>query len=453
MSLPTQPSEGPFYRLVLVSPESCSVLAQRNGAGISLPRVGIPMWRRPAKEIQKTIRNNWGMAAIVLDFLEKSRDPAPCVVAQLLDLQPRGGLTYVPLDELPASDLNESERNTIEAICAGDSGGRGVFSRLGWVDEALQWICEASGRKVQFTGEIEQHNASGAFALLRFATGEGPAYWLKATGEANRHEFAITATLAATWPECLPPVIGMRHDWNAWLMEEAGAPLGQRVSVLTLKRVAVSMADLQKRTSHHIGKLIAAGATDQRIAVLREYVGEVVDYLEEAMELQTSTKVSPLGVARLREIGTILKDSCDAMRRLNIPATVIHNDLSRGNILCDENHCVFTDWCEACVGNPFITLQHLLLLLPRSEKDWDVDCFDVMRAYKQRWLDSLTPWQIDQAFALMPLLAIVSHLYGRGDWLRSARRHEPHIQSYARSLARQMDRAATNPSLLEALCH
>jgi hypothetical protein len=338
-------------------------------------------------------------------------------------------------------------------MCAGDSGNRGVFSRLDWIDEAMQWICEAAGRQVQFTGEIEQHNASGTFALLRFATREGPAYWLKATGEPNRHEFAITATLAATWPKCLPPVVGMRHDWNAWVMEEVGAPLGQQVSISALKRAVVSMADLQRGTLPHIDKLIAVGAGDQRMAVLREHVDEVVDYLEEAMEHHTSTRVQALGVARLREIGTVLKDACDAMQRLNIPATIIHNDLSRGNILFDEEHCVFTDWCEGCVGNPFITLQHLLLLLPRGEEDLDVNRFALMCAYKRRWLDSLTPRQIDQAFALMPLLAIVSYLYGRGAWLRSARRHEPQIQSYVRSLARHMDRAAKDPSLMEALCH
>jgi hypothetical protein len=371
----------------------------------------------------------------------------------LLGSLPPDGLAYVTLNQLPASDLTESERNTIEAICSGNSSDRGAFSRPGWIDEAMQWICESVGREVQFTGEIEQHNASGTFALLRFVTQESPAYWLKATGEPNRHEFAITAMLAATCPKFLPPVVGMRHDWNAWLMEEAGDPLGQRVSVPLLKGAVTCMADLQKKTIPCTSRLLAAGAADHRMDVLREHVDEIVDYLEEAMELHASTRVLPLGVARLREIGTILKDACGAMQRLNIPATIVHNDLSRGNILFKGTQCVFTDWCETCIGNPFITLQHLLLLLPRDEKDLEADRFDIVCAYKQRWLDSLTPGQIDRAFALMPLLAIAAYLYGRGDWLRSARRHEPRIQSYARSLARHMDRATKDPSLMEALCH
>jgi len=53
----------------------------------------------------------------------------------------------------------------------------------------------------------------------------------------------------------------------------------------------------------------------------------------------------------------------------------------------------------------------------------------------------------------MPILAAASTLYGRGDWLHSPRRNDPRRQSYARSLARHMDRAAREPRLLEALCH
>ena len=52
----------------------------------------------------------------------------------------------------------------------------------------------------------------------------------------------------------------------------------------------------------------------------------------------------------------------------------------------------------------------------------------------------------------MPILAAASTLYGRGDWLTSPRRDDQCRQSYARSLARHMDRAAREPSLVEALC-
>jgi hypothetical protein len=49
-------------------------------------------------------------------------------------------------------------------------------------------------------------------------------------------------------------------------------------------------------------------------------------------------------------------------------------------------------------------------------------------------------------------MSVFSYLYGRGKWLHSARRSEPAVRSYARSLARHMDRIVTDQKLLEDLC-
>jgi aminoglycoside phosphotransferase (APT) family kinase protein len=175
-------------------------------------------------------------------------------------------------------------------------------------------------------------------------------------------------------------------------------------------------------------------------------------YLEEAMEQQASTKVPRLGGSRLREIGVFIEDACGAMQELGIPETIIHNDINHGNILDCNDGCVFTDWCEAYVGNPFMTFQHLLLLLPPDGNQAKVGLIRLKEACKELWLNSLASWKIDQAFALMPLLAVTSYLYGRGAWLRSSRRYDPQMQRHARSLARHMDRAAQRISFVEALC-
>lgn len=196
-----------------------------------------------------------------------------------------------------------------------------------------------------------------------------------------------------------------------------------------------------------------AGATDQRTEALREHVDEIIAYLEEAMDQQTSVRVPRLGPGRLREIGNILTDACCATEELLIPETVVHNDMNHGNILLRENACVFTDWCEVSIGNPFITFQHLLMLLPPDGDNTEADRANLRLVYKQRWLDIVPENKVDKMYALAPLLAVTAYLYGRDDWLRSQRRYEPEVQSYARSLARHMDRAAKNPSLLGALCH
>ena len=121
--------------------------------------------------------------------------------------------------------------------------------------------------------------------------------------------------------------------------------------------------------------------------------------------------------------------------------------MNRGNILFDGSHCRFIDWSEAYIGNPFIGFQHLSLLKTETQ-----DILRLKDAYRCSWLDLLDSAQIDAAFALAPLLAAASYLYGRGDWLRSPRRSDPDRQRYSRSLARHMDRAAQAPELLGVLC-
>ncbi|WP_425387678.1 phosphotransferase [Edaphobacter aggregans] len=172
------------------------------------------------------------------------------------------------------------------------------------------------------------------------------------------------------------------------------------------------------------------------------------------MAQQISTKVPRLERQRLSEIGLIFQDACLRMEDLGIPDAVIHGDMNRGNILFDlfdDFHCRFIDWSEAYIGNPFVSFQHLLLLNTGELRE--TNDLRLKQAYRRAWLGLLDPVQIDAAFALMPLLAAASYLYGRGDWLRSSRRNDPQRQSYARSLARHMDRAAQAPELQEVLCH
>jgi aminoglycoside phosphotransferase (APT) family kinase protein len=167
------------------------------------------------------------------------------------------------------------------------------------------------------------------------------------------------------------------------------------------------------------------------------------------MAKQRSTKVPRISKTRLREIEAILQDACVCMEELEIPDTVVHNDINAGNILFRGTRCVFTDWCEVGVGNPFFTFELLSKLRPMGEELWTPK---LREAFRQSWLCCLNESQIERAFALSPLLAILSYLYGRGTWLHSVQRHDPGMESHARSLARHMDRAAQAPELMEATC-
>lgn len=439
------------YRLILVLPDAGGVLASYDGTSYRLPHVKIPRWTRPAEELQKAIQGAWGLHVIILDFPPSPEGSPLCVVAQVLSCHDPDALTATSLDELHASDISEQQRVMVQALLAGDIGERGPFSRIAWIDEAVEWIGSEVPGSVVLTDDIQQYNASGTFALVRFPMRDGSAYWLKATGAPNTHEFAVTTALSELCPEYLSPLIATRSDWNAWLVKEAGHPLAPTSNSFALEQAVVSLAGLQKRTVGLTGQLLSLGVADQRVVVLREHVPEVFEYLEEAMAQQTSTKAPRLERQRLSEIGLILHDACLRMEDLGIPDTVVHGDMNRGNILFDGARCRLIDWSEAYVGNPFVPLQHLLLLNNGEQKETNARC--LKEAYKHCWMDYLPPGQIDAAFTLMPLLAIVSYLYGRGEWLRSTRRDDPQRQSYVRTLARHMNRAAQAPELLEVLCH
>jgi hypothetical protein len=334
----------------------------------------------------------------------------------------------------------------------GNTAGHGPFSRLGWIEEVKEWIrASVPDSSTDFT-EIEQLNAGGSFALVRVGTASGNAYWLKAVGDPNAHEFATTAYLARHCPEFLPPIVGMRGEWNAWLMEEFGQSLHHCGSLALFELAATRLASLQQLLIGKVDELLAAQFVDQRLPTLSARIDGVIGYLEETMGQQKSTKVPALSVSRLREIGMLLHDTFARMKALDIPDSVMHNDISPGTILSDGTGCVFTDWCEAYVGNPFITLEHLCVHAMRKTSKPEEWNSTLKTAYAASWANTLNKDQIDQGLALAPLLSVFSYLCGRGDWIGSSRRYESGFMSYSRSLARHMDRIASRPGLREVLC-
>jgi phosphotransferase family enzyme len=432
------------YRLFLVSGHPRYLSAYRKGSCWRVPRICIPKGMRSTEQLHRAVHDSFGLHIIVLDFPAVEFPDSRCVVAEIHSGRVPHHLEPVPWKQICEEDLRDREGEAIRSILAGECG---PLSRPGWIKEAIEWVQSVTpGATVQRNG-VRQYNAGGGFALVRFARGDRHACWLKATGAPNCHEFNVTCLLAEICPEALPPVLASRRDWNAWIMEEAGKPNEGAARLPLLEQAVATLASLQKACRTRSGDLFTAGAYDLRIGSLRSHLPDLIEYLSLAMERQTSSKVPRLARGRLMEIGQMLKSACDFLEELSIPDSLVHNDMNPGNILYDGLRCVFLDWCEVAVGNPFLTFEHLSLLA-HSE----VGRIRLRTIYRHCWCDSLSPRQIERAFDLTPLLAIVSYLYGRGDWLASPRRNDPHFESYARSLARHIDRAAQATKMQEALC-
>jgi Predicted choline kinase involved in LPS biosynthesis len=430
-------------QVVLLLHGSRTALALAASEGPLLPLVSIPANSRTAQELQKAIQNRWGVTAFILEICPGPDGATPCAIAEISSTKIPTGLEVVDLDQIPDSQLTAEQRRMCEELLNGNP--MAPISRIGWVNEALNWVESATKRSFSIQN-AEQLNAGGGFILLRVRSDDGADYWLKAAGAPNEHELSITSCLSRLYPEFLPNVIAIREDWNAWLAESAGEPVADSPAGVALAEAARIFSSLQLQTTGDIDMLLRAGAFDHRIAALRNRLDEIVVFLTNAMERQTTTKVEPLGRRRIAELGEVLRGALCQMERLDIPDALLHNDLNAGNILWDGARYAFTDWSEAAVGNPFLSFERFRLVNLGAEAE-------LRREYKETWRERVSETRIERAFDLAPLLSIYTCLYGRGDWLEHLNTATPKFESYARSLARHMDRAAQRPQLQEALCH
>ena len=455
MTLPDATLE--THRLVLIEGSTKSILVDEVQRSFRLPRVCIPRWSRPAEQIQRVIEERWGIRSIVIDFLGDNSSRDAVVVAEVVQQSKAlsiPGHRWVPPSAIKHDEIKGSRWILLDRLLAGRTTGRGPFCRLGWIEEVLHWISDVIHvDRSQFRGPTKQLNGSSRCSLIKVGLKGAPSYWFKASGEGNVCERQITAMLSERFPEFLPVFVASRDDWNAWLMKDSGLSLediGSGDSAL-LEHITLRLAELQRASVVHVDALLACGCDDQRISVLRNAIPKLLPFLEEAMTMQEVEMVRRIGPARLKEIMEIFTDACFEMEDIGIPDALVHGDINFGNILIDDDRCVFTDWARASVGNPLVTFEHLKLQFAH-QANTQTSSLRLFEVYKSAWLPMLSDCQIERAAILVPLIAIAAYLHSRRDWLNTSRRYEPQVQVYARSLVRQMDRAARAIELGHTLC-
>jgi aminoglycoside phosphotransferase (APT) family kinase protein len=383
------------YRLVLVKSRSQAIWVERADGALRLPRVTIPRWTRPAEQIQRVIEAGWHLRSIVLDFLPGKMDSVHCAVVEIMSSETHDSLAAASIDKIAAEEMTSEEREAIKAILAGNGSTRGPFSRIGWIQEAMEWMRAEVGHGIAFTGDIRQFNAGGSFELARFRTQAGPAYWLKAAGEPNAHEFHVTRKLVELCSEYLPRQICAREDWNAWVMEDGGLSLRENLTLSVLEKAVVALALLQQQSISRLSELRDCGCRDQGLNSILDHLDEIMAYLEEVMTQQTSTKAPRLDQEQLHRFARFLRDAFEHMRSLEIPDALVHGDLNLGNILFDGERCVFIDWAEAYVGNPFLTFESLVAHLRSSDKQVAVWVPHLRYLYKSQWFGTLSSSRLE----------------------------------------------------------
>ncbi|WP_158792077.1 phosphotransferase [Granulicella sp. L60] len=391
------------------------------------------------------LRKRIGLEVVVLDFLGER--PGDNSIVLLESLRQTGLLpapyVWAAFGSVPISDLNQIEQAAVTGLIRLGETGRGPFSRLGWIDDVIAWVDAATERRGSHRHwTVEQFNASATSSLARFVDDEGCAFWFKAVSPADQNEAHVTKILASLFSPYLPELIAFHSEWNAWLMSDGGAALSTVVlNPACLANVVERLAQLQKASIEHVGTLLANGFDDHRMANLRVQLPELTPYLEEAGRSQHAQTGFRIKISRIRQISRLTAHVIARIEELDIPATLLHCDFSLENILLSGKDCLFADWAQAGVGNPLVTFEQLRLQLNQTEATKTL-LPRLTEIYRSNWADTIPRDQMNQAFRLLPLIAIASNLCCRREWLTASGTDRTLSRSYARILARQLDHAA-----------
>ena len=421
-----------------------------------LPSVEIPRWQRVAENLTAAVESNWGEEVVCL-FDPDTDSPTDGAVTRYQAAEhlctrsnPKMPTYWAPVSKLSQDSLSDGRDyaaiKEVTAVCNGEMGAAsaGPFSRFGWFSELRNWI-ESVVEPIGFhvNGRFRQLNASPSFSLIRFET-DGPALWFKAVGEPNQREFPITCHVVAAFPaHIFRDVLATRPDWNGWLTRESeGRLLGDDQESGTWERVAAVLAELQINSCDRTPAIAGAGARDLSVGTLRKQIRPFVDITQQLMQQQPKTPPPTLDRRELLALGDQIGEAFDFLEALEIPDTLGHLDLNPGNIVVSAAKCVFLDWAEAYVGNPFLTFQYLLEHFRRSHPRDSSRESQVLESYAAPWSRILSRDAIHSGLSVAPLLAVFSYMCGTGLLSDGERLKQAEFAGYLRGLARRMDREA-----------
>jgi len=422
------------FRVLLIEPRTRRIYADmRHQKRYSLPTVSIPRWSRATPHVQGAIARKSGYLPLVLDYSPGHLSTCPLVVSQTISAKPHQEVagSWVDYEELYPGSLTTGESEWVERLIATGASGRGLYSRLGWHSEVLEWIHSASCR-LSGPVRIRQMNASSQSALLCIQDGEGSKLWFKSAPR----EYEVSLRITRRLSPYLPRILEHRRDWRAWLMEDAGSSFAI-ASNLTPKRLGDlgrRLARLQIDSCSHRSELIASGCQNLQISVLRESLRDLLQTLDRTREQLRSRRYPAYSIQSLE---TTLISILDEWEDIQIPDTLSHTDLALSNILTGGERCVFVDWANAAVATPFANFTQVQIQLSRP--DISPRARSVFATtYLDQWSGLLKVRQVENALRLSSAVEMITRLCARRYWLTSGILSREELANCSKALLRQL---------------
>lgn len=463
---PRDPTQGQVYRLIVTRRSATEVLLAKCGSGWALPQIEVRAHERLAEQLTTGARESWQLETYCLFLPRPVNGPekAPATKYALLEsfsqnAKAPAGMYWAPAAAatgevtLPRGDGTAVASALQEMDPCAARPSTGTFARPGWIKELFRWVqSQIAPLGLRVTGGFRQLNGSPSFSLIRIETTDA-AVWFKATGEPNRHELPVSVTLSRLFPRFVPTLLGVHPTWNGWLSQEApGAALDNFGEVSAWARTARTLAELQIASVGKNGELLDSGCKDLRIERL---IGEIDPFLACMSECMAAQKTEPPAIltnSELRILGEELKEACSALEGVGLPDTVGHIDLNPGNILVSPEACVFLDWAEACVTNPFITFAYLREHSERQHLEGAGTVEGITAAYLEPWRAFFSSRDLERGITSASLVAVFAYAISGNTWRSREVQRDPALAPYFRSLTRRMHRDASGIRRRSAPC-
>ncbi len=411
-------------RLVLIERHSTRILATAGAASHLLPRESIPTYTRTAEFITKAIDRRYGLNTIQLALLPEADNSGSCAVHEIIGVRQAlpGSLSFAALDEFASSELTDGERATVRRIMRGEASELGRFANLGWLDKLLVKIGSDLDQCVW--PFIRHVNQGIDFCLLSITEATGRKTWFKAVGEPNRREYPLTVELTRRFPSYLPTILVTIPEWNGWVTEDViGVPLNESDSICECEQALSALAVMQKAMASNAASLLALGAKNWTYARIASLLDPFFQEAHSAMQAWTAASSKPLTENELSQLRKDLESALKEFMNAGIPESLLHGDIGHGNVIATPDGPAFLDWAETYIGHPFMSAEHLLADLARSNPMFAKKQAALRSHYVSQWTAHAQPEDLEKVAALAPTVA--AFVYAMTAWDASHDRPDP----------------------------
>jgi len=459
-------SDRELYHIILLSSDAKKIMLIATNDGFCLPLIEIPRWQRVAENLTAEVQTQCGCYAVCLFTSENTGlKELPNTNYQVMEYcrptaTPKRNSpgAWVQVAALSRQDFVDPQdhvelQQALNRLEDARVSSSSPFANLGWFQRLQAFVEDAiSALGLRLSGTFSQLNASRSFTLLRFETSGRPV-WFKAVGEPNVHEFPITQALTKLFPQHVPQIIATQPKINGWLTLEAeGVSLSDETSLPSWKSAAETLAKLQLDSITETGMLVIAGARELPCFALSKLIDPFFSVVGRLMEEQVKVPPPLLTRDELLLLAEQIEQALSSLQNLYLPDALGSLDLNPGNIIVSASGCVFLDWAEAYVGNPFTSFQYLLENFRRTCGQDENAGHKLIQAYRQPWTSVIAQDNLEKAMALAPLLAAYTYAVATDIWHDEIRLRIPGAAGHFRSLVRRMSREAKRLEARRPLC-